>query len=162
MHTKESVAAVIQASVESNVPDLLLQELKPFDGKKITTRLEKVLPHLNLYLSRQYGWTHLVTRDYLNSGGNKGFRIILARSEQSVPLDLAWVEAENPSHFAGRRARNEERLKTLSNPMQLQAIAGAMNAVEQARGALKQAEATFEEMSDGAYRYTLNKVLEAA
>jgi hypothetical protein len=162
MHNAASVAATIKASLESNEPDAILNALGPYAGKNITTRLEKVLPE-GWSLQRFYGWTQLVNDEYRRQSGNRGIRLILARTEASVPLDLAFVESENPAYFAGRRERNADRLAALSNLPRLTALADAMNAVEEAEAKLAAAKHQYDETIEGAgFAYALTKTLKGA
>lgn len=164
-HTVETLTALITARQESDLPDQVLAALAPFAGKNITTRLLDKLPggKAEWRLSREYGWTHLVSRSYYRNSGHDGLRIMLARSEASVPLDLAFVEAENPAYFAGRRERTADRTSALQSPDRLAAVAQAMNAVDAAREALTAAEATLAQLTGwGTVFQPDNHAIEAA
>lgn len=152
-HTVETLTALITARQESDLPDQILAALAPLAGKAITTRLLDKLPggRDTWRLVREYGWTHLINESYWRTRNGHtaadGVRIMLARSEASVPLDLAFVEAENPAYFAGRRERNADRASALQSPDRLAAVAQAMNAVDAAREALTAAEATLAQLT---------------
>lgn len=144
-HTKTTIAALIQASWESDLPDRVLDALRPFDGKPITTRLLEKLPggKDTWTMLRNYGWTEIETRDYHRSSGNTGMRLILARSESSVPLDLAFVEADNPAYFSGRRERNHARMEARNDGDRLDKLAATMNRIEYLQAELAKAQAEF-------------------
>src|SRR5687767_1157643 len=109
-HTRQSVSDLIQSRWESDLPDKVLDALRPLEGKAITTRLLDRLPGRkeNWRLERHYGWTSLQTKGYGRDWvkEDESLDIMLVRSEASMPLDLAWVEENNPAYFKGRRERN--------------------------------------------------------
>lgn len=164
-HTRQSVSDFIQARWESDLPDQVLEALKPYQGKNITTRLLDVLPggKGQWRMSRQYGWTELETINYIRTQGNEGTRLILARSESSVPLDLAFVEKENPAYYAGRRERNHARMEARNTAALLDKLAHVLNRVETARVLLDSAKADLDALTEhgevfNPERYALRKI----
>lgn len=133
-HTAESVAALIRQNVEPQTAEDVLDALQPLEGHDITTRILDRLPggRVEWRLSRNLGWTELKNRAYISTGGEKreGVCLIIARSERSVPLSVAFVERENPAYFAGRRERNRLRLAALRDPALLARLAALMNEIE--------------------------------
>jgi len=133
-HTPESVAEEVADSMEPQTAEDVLEALKKCDGQAITTRLLDKLPggRVEWRLSRQLGWTEIKNRAYVNSSGAspQGICLMLARSEASVPLSVAWVERENPAYFAGRRERNALREKALADKQLLTRAAFLFNEIE--------------------------------
>jgi hypothetical protein len=137
-HTPASVAALITKNIEPATAEEVLVALMPLDGQLITTRLLDRLPggRVEWRLARHYGWTEIKNRAYISTGGEhrEGICLILARSEASVPLDVALVERENPAYYSGRRQRNALRLAALANAELLSRIALLMNEIEDSNG----------------------------
>ncbi len=138
VHTFQTVHDLIQSQYESDLPDRVLQALRPFDGKDITTRIlakMPALPGVTWRLKRNYGWTTLETSTYCTPEGyaNKtSLSLMLVRTEASVPLDTAWVERENPAYFSARVERNHARMEAMNTKPTLDACADAMNRVQAA------------------------------
>ena len=154
-HSVSTVRATILAGMESNAPDQILKALAHLDGKNITSRFDKLVP--GFIILRRYGWTEFASEEYRRSGGNRGMRLLLAHTESSVPLSLAFVEKENPSYFAGRRERNAERIALLNDEARMQEIADALNAQEAAEAAVKLAEKRVEDAIPSSVRYAFRK-----
>jgi hypothetical protein len=152
-HTAGTLAALIERRREPDTADIVLAALRSHNGQLITTRLLDKLPggRVEWRLARTMGWTEIVNGAYRKSQGNApdGLRLIIARSEASVPLDVAWVERENPAYFAGRRERNALRDQALADPSLLTRLATVMNEIEDLRYKLTFAEQTFFELADG-------------
>jgi hypothetical protein len=133
-HTAASVAALITQNIEPSTAEEVLDALRPLHGALITTKMLDKLPggRVEWRLSRAYGWTEFKNRAYISSGGDRreGVCLMVARSESSVPLDIEWVERENPAYFAGRRQRNAQRIQALANAELLARIAILMNEIE--------------------------------
>lgn len=148
-HTRNTLAALIQERWESDLPDRVLEALRPFNGKQITSRLLDKLPggKDEWLMFRHYGWTEIVTRNYHMSQGNHGTRLILARSESAVPLDLAFVESDNPAYFSGRRERNHARMEARNDGARLDKLAAVMNRIERLQAELAEARADFETLT---------------
>lgn len=149
MHTRQSVSNLIQEQVESDLPDKILEALRPFDGKPVTKRLLDKLPggRAEWRLRRDYGMTHIETIDYWRSRGNKGFSFLLGYSEDAFPLNLLFMEERNPAYFDGRRARNHSRMEVVNNKKLLDEMATAMNCVVEAKAALKDATEKFNKLA---------------
>src|SRR5215475_2256925 len=92
-HTARTLSALIQSRWEIDLPEKVLDSLRPLNGKAITTRLLDKMPggKEKWYLIRHYGWTSLRNNSYRIGDYENGMEIMLARSETSVPLDVAWV-----------------------------------------------------------------------
>ena len=154
LFTHHEVRELIQANWESDLPDRVLQALRAFDGKPITTRLESKMPQIagvEWRLIRHYGWTVIQSSTYGTPAGYQNgtsCELMLARSEASVPLDTAWVEQENTSYFSARRERNHARMEAMNTKETLDACAFAMNQVVDAVAAARQAIANLNALSD--------------
>lgn len=159
-HTRQSVHDLIQSRWESDLPDRVLQALRPHDGKPVTTRIEKTLANVfptgdgkgtfhEWRIIRHYGWTSLQNTAYFSTHGcdRDGIDLTLVYSEASVPLDLAWTEAHNAAYFEARRARNHARMEAMNTAGTLDAVAAAMNAVEAAIEALTDAEHRLDDLT---------------
>jgi|SRR5262245_9780440 len=146
-HTASSVASLITHEVEPDNAEHVLAALAPQHGKPITTRLLDHLPggRVEWTLRRQYGWTEIVNRAERGTRGDtrEALRLILARSETSVPLDVPWVERENANVFAGRRERNQLRSVALADEPLLTRMAFTMNEIEDLQAKLAFAKKTF-------------------
>jgi hypothetical protein len=102
-------------------------------------------------LLRNYGWTSLQTSSYCQPAGyadGTSLSLILARSEASVPLDLAEVERENTAYFAARKERNHARMEAMNTKSTLDACAAAMNAYQAAAAALAEARAELDTLTE--------------
>lgn len=148
-HTANSLCALIQSRWESDLPEKVMDVLRQFDGKNITTRLLDKMPEgkQNWYLIRHYGWTSLGNNAYRQGDYKNGMEIMLARSEASVPLDCAWVEKENAAYYSARKSRNHARMEAMNSLDELEAVAQAMNECEAAREALLNANARLKELT---------------
>lgn len=150
VHTRQSVHDLIQSRWESDEPDKVLEALRPFDGKPITTRLLDKMPggRERWRLRREYGMTHLETLTYLRSGGDAGTSLLFNWTEASVPLEWAQLEERNAAYFKGRRERNHARMEAMNTRETLDDIAEAMNDAEQAIEQLQLAQERIEELTD--------------
>ncbi len=151
IHTRQSVHDLIQSRWESDLPDRVLQA--------ITTRIERALTNIfqtedagmfhTWRIIRHYGWTSLENDAYWKSSGSArdGISLMLVRSEASVPLDVAWVEANNQAYFEARRARNHARMEAMNTAGTLDAVALAMNNVERGIEALTDAQNRLDDLT---------------
>lgn len=163
-HTAKTIAAIIAANLESDLPDRVIEALRPYDGKNITTRILDALPPLpngaTWRLIRNYGWTCLQTSTYCTPQGyadKTSMDLILTRTEASVPLDLAYVAGENKeknsygencAYFSARRERNAARHQAMSDPEMLKKSATALNKYTAAIDALAAARAELDEITE--------------
>lgn len=165
-HTIHTLCEFIQSRWESDLPDKVIEALRPLQGKLITSRLLDRLPggKDQWRMARNYGWTEIETVEYRQSHGNKGVRLILARSESSVPLDITIVESENPAYFAGRRERNHARMEARNTREKLEALAAVMNRIERLKRELDTARTEFDALTEHGEvfnpdRYALERVI---
>jgi len=180
--TAAAVRSMILKSMESDLPDRVIEALKPFDGKNITTRILSVLPALpngaTWHLIRHYGWTCLQTSTYCQPQGyadGTSLDLILARSESSVPLDLNYVagnvplgnnsHGENIAYFSARRERNAQRQAALDNPDLCAKTAAVMARYAAAISALEESSAELEALTEygtplNPLRYELRRVVD--
>lgn len=150
-HTANTVADLIQEHWESDLPDAVLEALRPLDGKPVTKRLLDKLPGGKdvWILERAYGMTQIKNRVYSQSQGSAkgGISLLLAHREDAFPLDVNKVEKENPAYFSGRRERNHARMEARNNRELLQQMADVMNDAERAQAALANARKCFEALA---------------
>ena len=163
--TGSMVREIIGKNMESDLPDRVIEALRPYDGKNITTRMIEKLPALpnggKWYLIRHYGWTSLQTSTYGKSEGYAGgtsLDLILARSEASVPLDVDYVAGKKPlgnnkygencSYFSARVERNEARKKAMADVALLEATGEAMTNYKASIESLRVARETLDNMTD--------------
>lgn len=135
-HTRDSVSELIFANWESDLPDRVLEALRPLDGKPITTRILAKMPALpesdGWRLRREYGMTHLQTLSYLRSDfrAKHAISLLLAHSEASVPLDCTYVVERNTAYFEARVRRNHARMEARNDRELLDVTAVVMNEIE--------------------------------
>jgi hypothetical protein len=141
MHTIETILAFLRSQRESDEPDAVLAILKMNDGKQLTKRLLARLPggEERWRLSQFATMTHLETRDYSRSGGNTGIHLLMAYQTTNVTIDVAWVEANNPAYFKGRRDRNASRDAAANDLGLLRAMVDTLNGYEAAKAKLDEA-----------------------
>jgi len=165
-HSASTIAALITSRIEPDTAERVLDALRPLDGHLITTRLLDKLPggRTKWRLSRAYGWTEIKNDAYVRSqaSSSDGVCLMLVRSEASVPLDVAWVERENPAYFSGRRERNQRRAEALADRPMLTRLAFVMNEIEDLHAKLALAKATFQTFTEhdapcGPDRYELER-----
>lgn len=142
--TRQELHDLIQENWESELPDKVLEALRPFDGKPITTRMLSKLPVSSpdnpWRLRREYGMTHLVTLDYLRYSGNKGgISLLLCHTESSIPLNVREVEEKNPAYFSARKQRNHARMEAMNTRELLDGAVTAANRVAHALAELQDA-----------------------
>jgi hypothetical protein len=155
--TAKLVAALVQARMESDVADDILAVLKLHEGKSLTVRILPLLPGgpgiggaERWRITHQGGMmTKIEEREYTRSQGSRGTSLLMSYSVKSVTIDTSFVVAHNPADFAGRLERNKSRRAALNNHGMQYALAMAMNAVRDARGALAQAEADMQRLTIG-------------
>lgn len=145
-HTIHTVAALIKSRWESDEPDQVLHALRAFDGKNITTRMIDKLPggKERWYLRREYGMTHICTRDYGRSGGEIGYSFMVAHTEASVPFSSVDFESRNACYFSARRERNHKRMEAVNDRDMLQEMADTLNDLDSAQRALTMASERFD------------------
>lgn len=147
-HTCNTVADLVQERWESEIPDTVLDALKPLDGKPVTKRLLAKLPggETEWILERAYGMTHLKNRAYVKTQGNNGISLLLDWKTDAFPLDVREVEKRNPAYFSARKERNHARMEVRHNRELLSKMATILNRIEQAQKEIADAKAEFEEL----------------
>jgi hypothetical protein len=150
-HTFQTVADLLQENWESDLPDKVMEALRPFDGKMVTTRMLEKLPggKGQWVLERAYGMTHIKNRDYWMTHGNakNGVSLLLGHTEASFPFEWAKLAEKNPAYFSGRKERNHARMGARNTKDLLDRMAAAMNRVERANLELEAARKEFEELA---------------
>jgi hypothetical protein len=162
--TAGKVRDIIAQDWESDLPDRVIDALRPFDGKNISTRILSGLPALpngaTWRLVRHYGWTCLQTSSYGTMQGyadKTSLDLILARSEKSVPLDLNYVAGkiplsgtlgENCAYFSARVERNADRLTAMNDGELCKRTAEALNRYAEAIAALESARAGLDALTE--------------
>lgn len=179
-YTAGAVRELISKQWESDLPDRVIDALRPFHGKPITTRILAKLPALpngaTWRLVRNYGWTALETSTYCKPEGyadKTSVNLILARSEASVPLDVEYVAGnvpmggnsygENCAYFSARRERNAKRLEAQNDQELCKKMADSLNRYAAAIEELNAAREEFDGLTEygtpfNADRYTLEKL----
>jgi hypothetical protein len=149
-HTMHTVRELLQAEWESDLPDKVIEALRPQDGKNVTTRLLDKLPGGKevWHLRREYGMTHIVNEAYRRGDYRNGVSLLLYHSEASLSLDLKHVQEKNPAYFSARLERNHARMEAMNTRETLEAIAAAMNAAEVAIAQLLEANARVEALTE--------------
>lgn len=162
--TAEFIRDTIAKDFESDLPDRVIEALRPFDGKPITTRILKALPALpngaTWRLIRHYGWTCLQTSTYCQPQGYRdgtSLDLILCRTESSVPLDVNYVAGlkpmannsygENAAYFSARVERNKDRLTAQNDAELCKKTADVMNKYAKAIFELEIARAELDELT---------------
>lgn len=150
MHTFQTVADLIQENWESDLPDTVLDCLRPLDGKMVTARILDKLPGGKdaWVLERQYGMTHLKSREYYNNGGNSGVSLLLAHTTASFPINVREIEEKNPAYFSARKERNHARIEVRNDKAALDKMASILNRIEKAKAELVIAFAAFDELTE--------------
>jgi hypothetical protein len=151
-HTHQTVRDILQANWESDLPDKVLDALRPLDGKPVTKRLLDKLPggKEEWILERAYGMTQLKNRAYVDhSGSGKGgVSLLLDHREDAFPLDVARMVEKNPAYFSARVERNHARMEAMNTKPLLDAMANVMNRIEQAAAELIAAKEAFEVLTE--------------
>ena len=151
-HTFQTVSDLVQENWESDLPDAVLEALRPLDGKNVTTRILDKLPggRDKWILERAYGMTHLKNKVYAFSQGSErgGVSLILDWREDSFPLDIRKVEEKNPAYFSARKERNHKRMEARNTKELLDKMATAMNRVEAAKAEFEKAKAHLESLTE--------------
>jgi hypothetical protein len=152
MYTFNDVADILQNQWENDIPDQVLNALRPMNGKNITTRILDRLPGGKdvWRLTRNYGMTHIENRDYWHSSGNsrEGVNLLVDWRTDSFPLDIAALEKNNAAYFSARKERNHSRMEARNNRELLTSMADAMNKIEAANKALEAAKNEFEALTE--------------
>ena len=159
------VSDIISKSMESDLPDRVIEALRPFDGKNITTRILSALPKLpngaEWRLVRHYGWTCLQTTTYCTPQGyadGTSLDLILARTESSVPLDLKYAAGEvaignnsygeNVAYFSARRERNAKRIEAKNDANLCKRAADVLNKYAEAVAKMEEARAELDQLAE--------------
>lgn len=156
--TRQLIHDTLQEEWESDLPDKVLEALRAFDGKPITTRMLAKLPEGHTWhLRRQYGMTHLVNDAYIREDYSKGLNLLLCHTESSVPLDIRQVEERNPAYFAGRRERNHSRMEAMNTREDLDRMARVLNQVHCAIAELDAATRELEKLTGYGKRFAADQ-----
>lgn len=156
--TAEMIRKLVTDSIEPNKPLEVLDWLKGYVGKPITTRIEKAIneafPGEDFKLIRAYGMTQLENGVYRNlryspskqkdrNNWKGSMTILLAHSESAVPLQEVYLTEHNRQYTHGTPERNAERTACLEDTQRAKRLAKAINAYHAAAVELKEAMKPF-------------------
>lgn len=124
--TIETVVAMLNARIESEEPEQILEVFKKEAGKPLSKRILAKLPggEDRWILGERYGSKELYDRAHLRSGGNEGFCYTLSpgfRHTTGLKVDPVALEERNPTYFSGRRNRNA-KIRAMVNDRQALAL----------------------------------------
>jgi hypothetical protein len=144
------IRALVESHIESDLPDVVLEVLRAEDGKQLTKRILTKLPggEETWRITHVATMTHLETWEYCRSQGARGIHLLIAYETKHVQINAAWIEGRNPAYFEGRRERNQKRRVALANLPALEAVAGMVNAIREARAKLAEVEGALEEFTE--------------
>jgi hypothetical protein len=125
------VAKKIQARWESDLPDLVLESLRQFEGKKLTKRYLSKLGPGTMFIREVARMTHLENEAYQKGDFDNGVSLLI--SYGAPVIDCNWIKAHNPAYFEARKDRNAKRLEALNDPRLLQNMANALFEYQQAK-----------------------------
>ncbi len=156
MVTAEQIRDLVNEAIEPTKPLAVLEFLKRFEGKAITTRIEaavnKEFPEEDFRMVRAYGMTQLENGAYRNlqysptrqkdwRNWKGGIAILLAHSEAAVPFDSKYLTEHNTQYTKGMPERNAKRAASLKHAERL---ASAINAFHAAAFELGEAMKPFD------------------
>lgn len=131
--THQDVHDLLQNEWESDLPDKVIEALRPHNGKLVGKNLIKYLPEVpdGWRIRRDYGMTHLESWEYTRSQGSSpkkhSLSLLLAHSESNVYIDVDDIEKRNPAYFSARRERNHARMEAMNTKETLDGVAQAMS-----------------------------------
>lgn len=159
--TAGDIRALIQESMEPQKPIDVINWLRQYIGKPITTRIataaNEAFPGEEFRIVRQYGMTYLENDTHRilryetwkadqkreeRAMYRKSISILLAHSEAAVALQERYLTEHNTCYTTGAIARNERRQKCLSGE-HCQRLADAINAQRKAEAELNEALKVF-------------------
>ena len=145
--TAAQIQALVASRVESDAADAVLEIFKRDQGKPLTKRLLGKLPGGEdvWCITHVAGMTHVETREYRRTQGQKGICLLVAYDTKNVAMDAKFLEERNPAYFSARKERNEKRADV--SEASCAALAEAINRVIAAREALAEAEAGFDALA---------------
>ena len=156
--TADDIRNLVSESIEPTKPLEVLEWLKRYVGKPITTRIEKAIneafPREDFKLIRAYGMSQLengvyrrlryspsMQKDRKNWKGS--MTILLAHSEAAVPLQEVYLTEHNRQYTHGTPERNADRTACLEDTQLAERLANAINAYHAAGEELKEAMKPF-------------------
>lgn len=138
--TVAEIKKLIADQMEDNsIPCLIVDTLIPHDGKKLTTRHEKLLRDAgvpNARIIKHYGWTDITWDDKNPNAVNS---LMVARAETNVTIDANWMLTDNTNcrWFKALDDRNQTRKEILANEELLEKTAKAIAAFVAAKKELE-------------------------
>lgn len=152
MHTRQSVSDFLLERTESDLPDKILECLRSYTGKAVTTRILDKLPggKNEWRLRRQYGMTHLENNAYWRSSGSAegGISLLLAHTEASFTFDANDMVQRNAAYFSARKERNHTRMEARNDAAKLDRMAAVLNRIERATQELQNAWADLDTLTE--------------
>lgn len=145
------VANNMESGTKDGLTGLILETLKPLQGKKITKRLatavEKVLgEEARVSYSKPDGWSGAELSVWGVEGRSYSNRLWLNFPKEDT-FDVDAFMDRNPAYYRAADERNEKRRDQLVNDVWLQATANAVNRVRELREQLAAAEEVLNEVT---------------
>jgi len=137
-----NTASLVRSRLESNEPqDTILEVLRKYDGKRLTTRhaekINQAIPALDCRISKRYGMTAIEWGNYWSSGGTTGGSLHMAHCDINVVIDVAFILEKNKAYFSAKDTRNETRQKALADPVTCAAVDAAIQRYQEAKGVME-------------------------
>ena len=147
--TAEMIRELVEQSIEPLKPLEVLEWLKGWVGKPLTTRIEKAInaafPGEDFRLIRAYGMTNLENGAYRQlrysqqkqkdrKAWQAGINILLAHSEAAVPLQEVYLKEHNRQYTHGTPERNAVRSECVQHAERLAAAINAYHAAAEELG----------------------------
>jgi hypothetical protein len=146
MTTAEEIRAHVAASLESDLPDRVLEVIRQEEGKILTKHILAKLPggEKEWRITHVATMTHLETWSYTRSQGNHGYHFLVAYATVNVTIDPNFFVKHNVCYFDARKERNRKRIEAMNDAKACAAMARAIDRVRAARAELTAAEEDLE------------------
>lgn len=146
-YTADNVRDIIEDNIEdSTTPDAVLAAIVKNEGKKLTKRFLRDLPggDERWYISTN-GLQKIEELHYLRTGGHSGYSFCIGAWNSKVEsINAEDFLDRNPSYYAGRIKRNNQRNAILGSDDALAKIVASLNDTVAAQEAYNKAAGEFE------------------
>jgi hypothetical protein len=138
-------AAILSQMEDTDRADRILEAMRPFAGKRLTVAIEAKVKEATgeskVDIHKQYGMTHLHIGGYgWSSDQDSGLSLLLAHSEVNVVVPSPEEIAErNVCYFDAAKRRNESRRAALADGAALEAMADAVNKINEGMAYFREA-----------------------